>query len=310
MPPVETGGTASAARVDPPRRGIVTQAFLSAVSYLRSPVNALAATVIIGTLIAAVFAPWITPFDPELAVPRDRLLGIGEQGHLLGTDQIGRDVFTRLLYGARLAWVVGAAVSVFSLLIGGTIGALAGYFGGWFDTASSRVVDALLSFPPILLALVIAAIASPSTQAAVLALAIVFAPLAARVMRSVVVREHNLEYVSASRGLGHREGWTLVRHVLPNAIGPMFVVATIVISRAIIVESSLSFIGAGTQPPTPSWGVMIAEAQDVLRTEQQLIIIPAIVLVLTVLAINVTADALADHLDPTGSARTGRGRQQ
>jgi ABC-type dipeptide/oligopeptide/nickel transport system permease subunit len=160
----------------------------------------------------------------------------------------------------------------------------------------------------VLLALVIAAVASPSTQAAILALACVFSPLAARVMRSVVVGERRLEYVSASRGLGHRGGWTLLRHVLPNAIGPMFVVATIVVSRAIIVESSLSFIGAGTQAPTASWGLMIAEAQEVLRTEQQLIIVPAIVLIVTVLSINLTADALADHLDPGGRVSESRGK--
>ena len=307
MPPADVDGTAAAVDVAP-RPGRWRRLWNSGVDYLKSPVNALAAGVILATLVAAVFAPLLTPFEPNLAVPKDRLLGFGQEGHLLGTDQIGRDVFTRLLYGARLAWIVGTAVSVVSLLVGGTIGAIGGYFGGWFDSATSRIVDAMLSFPPVLLALVIAAVASPSTQAAILALAFVFSPLAARVMRSVVVGERRLEYVSASRGLGHREGWTLIRHVLPNAIGPMFVVATIVVSRAIIVESSLSFIGAGTQAPTASWGLMIAEAQEVLRTEQQLIIVPAIVLIVTVLAINLTADALADHLDPAGRVSESRGK--
>ena len=309
MLPAESGNTGLAVEAYA-RPGRWKRTWASTVDYLASPVNAVAAVVLLASLVAALFAPLLTSFDPNLAVPKDRLLGIGEEGHLLGTDPIGRDVFTRLVYGARLAWIVGSSVSVVSLLAGGTIGAMGGYFGGWFDSVSSRIVDAVLSFPPVLLALVIAAVASPSTGAAILALAIVFSPLAARVMRSVIAGERRLDYVSASRGLGHREGWTLVRHVLPNTVGPMFVVATIVVSRAIIVESSLSFIGAGTQPPTASWGLMIAEAQEVLRTEQQLIIIPAIVLILTVLSINLTADALADHLDPAGQVSASRGRKQ
>jgi ABC-type dipeptide/oligopeptide/nickel transport system permease subunit len=298
------GSASSGAR--PSRRDRIWTALTS---LRKSPVTVAAALVILTTLVAAIGADWIGPFEPNVAAPKDRLLGVGVEGHLLGTDAIGRDVFTRLLFGSRLAWIVGSSVSVVSLLVGATIGAIGGFFGGWFDTVSSRFIDGMLSFPPVLLALVLAAVYSPSTGTAIVALAIVYAPLAARVMRSVVLSERQLDYVSASRGLGHRETWSLIRHVLPNAIGPMFVVATIIVSRAIIVESSLSFIGAGSQAPNASWGLMIAEAQDLLRTEQQLIIIPAAVLVITVLSINLLADSLSDYLDPGGRVGTRRSRR-
>lgn len=288
------------------RNRFVTEALTN---LLKSPVTVAAALVVLATLVAAIGADWIGQFEPNVAVPKARLLGFGSEGHLFGTDQIGRDVFTRLLFGSRLAWIVGSSVSAISLLVGATIGAIAGFFDGWFDTIASRFIDGMLSFPPVLLALVLAAVYRPSTATAIAALAFVYAPLAARVMRSVVLAERQLDYVSASRGLGHRQVWSLLRHVLPNTVGPMFVVATIIVSRAIIVESSLSFIGAGSQPPNASWGLMIAEAQALLRTEQQLIVIPAAVLIVTVLSVNLVADALSDQLDPAGRVRARRSRR-
>ena len=270
--------------------------------FFRSPFTVAAFVVVLGTIVAAVFPGLFSSADPTVADPVNRLKEIGTAGHLLGTDQLGRDVLARLALSARLAWLVGLSVSLGSLTVGGAIGAVSGYLGGLFDTIASRAIDGLLAFPPLLLALVFAAVFGPSTRTAVISLAIVYIPLSARVMRSVVMEERDLDYIRASRGLGHTETWTLVRHLLPNTLGPMLVVGTIVVSRAIVIEASLSFLGAGTQPPTPSWGTMIAEARDLITVQPALVLIPAIALSLTVLAINLLADAMGDYLDPGGSS--------
>ena len=174
----------------------------------------------------------------------------------------------------------------------------------WVDGLVTRFVDGVLAFPPILLALVLAAIMGPSTKTGIIALAIVYTPLTARIMRSSVLAEKSLDYVNVSRGLGHRPSWTLWRHVVPNTLGPMLVVGTVVVSRSIIVESSLSFLGAGTQPPAAAWGLMIAEGRDLMLVNPILIVIPAIVLSATVLSINLFADGIADMLDVDTTSRT------
>ena len=281
---------------------------LASTTNLGLAILVLAALVLVATVIAAVGAGVITHFDPTQAVPIDRLLEPGQRGHLLGTDQIGRDVFARLVYGARLAWIVGIAVSLGSVVGGGVAGAIAGYLGGIVDLAITRAVDAILAFPPILLALVFAAIVQPSTGTAVVALVIVYTPLTTRIMRAAVLAEKQLDYVAASRGIGNSEIWTLVRHIVPNTLGPLLVVSTLVVSRAIIVEASLSFLGAGTQPPAASWGVMISEARSVVLSDPGLVIIPAVVLSATVLAMNLVADWIGDILDPTNQAGGARNR--
>lgn len=258
-------------------------------------------------LLAGLLAPVLVDVDPTRAVPVDSLLPLGSEGHPLGTDQLGRDVLARVLYGARLAWGVGAAVSGLSLLAGVLLGSLSFFATGWLDTAVSRLVDGVLAFPALLLALVLAAVLGPSTRTGIIALAIVYTPLMARVMRSTVLSERGLDYVKVSRGLGNRELTTLVRHVLRNTVPPMLVVAAVVLSRSIIVESSLSFLGAGTQPPAASWGLMIGEARTVMLTYPRLVIVPAVTLSVTVLAINLFADALGDLFDArtTGGAIGG-----
>ena len=258
-------------------------------------VTSIATVVVGGTFAMAVLAPWISPFDPELAMPADRLLGFGVDGHLLGTDALGRDVLSRLIHGARLAWVVGVSVSISSLLAGAALGAIAGHFGGWLDAAISRVIDATLAFPAFLLALVLAAIYGPSTTTAIAALSVVYVPLVARVMRATVLSERTLDYVTASRGLGNTELVTLGRHVLRNVVGPMLVVSTVVASRAVIVESSLSFLGAGTQPPTSNWGLMVSDGQEFVLRQPSLVVVPAVMLSVTILAVNTLADAIGDR---------------
>lgn len=252
----------------------------------------------VSALVLGILAPVLTDFDPTRAEPVDRLLGWWEDGHILGTDEIGRDILTRLLYGARLAWIVGISVSTLALLIGGVLGVLSGYFGGWLDAAITRLIDAMLAFPPLLLALVGAAVWGPSTRTAIYTLGVVYTPLVARVTRAAVIGERQLDYVAASRGLGNTESRTVLRHVVPNILGPLLVVASVVFSRSIIVEASLSFLGAGTQAPNPNWGVMIAESRKLLLTQPVLVIVPAVVLSITLLSVNVVSDAISDRFDP------------
>jgi ABC-type dipeptide/oligopeptide/nickel transport system permease subunit len=264
--------------------------------------------IILATLAAALLAPYATDFSPTRAVPGSQLLPVGTSGHLLGTDQLGRDVLTRILYGARVAWMVAILVSLLSIVAGVILGGLAFYASGWLDAVISRFIDGVLAFPALLLALILAAVLGPSTRTGIIALAIVYTPLTARVMRSAVLAERGLDYVAVSRGLGNREGVTLVRHVLINTVPPMLVVGAVVASRSIIIESSLSFLGAGTQPPTAAWGLMIGEARELMLIFPALVVVPAAVLSVTVLAINLFADALGDALDVNTRSIRGQGR--
>jgi ABC-type dipeptide/oligopeptide/nickel transport system permease subunit len=267
---------------------------------LRSPLVALSLLTVFITLVWAVFAPWLAPQDPLHVAPVDRLKGIGSPGHILGTDTLGRDVLSRLIYGARVAWTVGGTVAVGSTILGCILGLFGGFYRGWIDAVGSRVIDGLLAVPGLLLALVFAAMFGTGTRTAIIALVIVFSPVVARVVRSSVLVERELDYVRASRGIGNREIRTLMRHVLPNVLSPVLVVATLVASRSIIVESSLSFLGVGTQPPTASWGLMIKEGRATFLEDPAIVIVPAVTLTLLVVAINMVADAVSDYLDPTG----------
>lgn len=261
-------------------------------------INRIASLILGLTLVMALIPDLFASYDPIKAVPTDRLLGIGVEGHLLGTDAIGRDIFSRLVYGSSTVWTVGLAVSAGSLLLGSLLGALAGYFGGAFDAIVSRAIDGVLAFPPILLGLVLAAIVGPGTWTAIAALAVVFTPLTARVMRASVLSERGAPYVLASEGLGHGRMRTLIREIAPNTVGPMVVVTTLIASRAIIVEASLSFLGVGSQAPAPSWGLMAAEAQQFIFIAPQQVLIPVVTLAAVVLALNFIGDAMAEALDP------------
>ncbi len=253
-------------------------------------VTALAVVILIGSFIAALFAPLLAPVSPTAATPVDRLQPILSQGYLLGSDQLGRDMLSRLLFGARLAWTVGVASAGLAIIVGGILGAVAGFYRGWLDAFISRSVDGVMAFPPVLLALVIAAVLGPSTRTGILALGVVFAPLAARVMRAEVIAQRDLEYVFASRNLGKPEWLILVQDVLPNTVSALSVTAVIISSRAVVIEASLSFLGVGTQPPAANWGVMIGESRQFLTSHSRLWVLPGIALAVTVLASNIVAD--------------------
>ncbi len=248
-------------------------------------------------VIAAIFAPFISPYPPLLYHP-----AIAEQApklaHPLGTDDLGRDQLSRVIYGTRISLTVGIA----SILVGGLLGTLLGiigaYFKGWIDQGTIMVTDALLSFPSLILALAIVAALGPSIVNVLIALAIVRIPIYARLARGQTLQAANEDYVTAAIVSGTRAYKIMYRHILPNIFAPLLVQATISISFAILDESTLSFLGLGVQPPTPEWGSMISEAQVYLTSDPWMLLGPTLAIVLVVLSLNILGDALRDYLDP------------
>ncbi len=227
-----------------------------------------------------------------------RLLPPLTDGHIAGTDQLGRDVFGRLMLGSRISLIVGFGTVFFALLIGIPIGMVAGYFGGWFDAILMRLVDVQLSFPFILLALVINAILGLGLRNILITLVIVGWIEYARIARgeTLIVRER--EYIQAAHLMGAREWVVLFRHILPNITTPLIVIGTLQVARFIIAEASISFLGFGVQPPTPAWGSMVSEGLQFILSAWWLITLPGLMLALVALAVNITGDWLRDTLDP------------
>lgn len=227
-----------------------------------------------------------------------RLLPPLTDGHIAGTDQLGRDVFGRLMLGSRISLIVGFGTVFFALLIGIPIGMVAGYFGGWFDAILMRLVDVQLSFPFILLALVINAILGLGLRNILITLVIVGWIEYARIARgeTLIVRER--EYIQAAHLMGAREWVVLFRHILPNITTPLIVIGTLQVARFIIAEASISFLGFGVQPPTPAWGSMVSEGLQFILSAWWLITLPGMLLALVALAVNITGDWLRDVLDP------------
>jgi peptide/nickel transport system permease protein len=252
----------------------------------------------------AIFAPIVAPYPPLHYNPPVATQP-PSRAHLLGTDALGRDQLSRIIYGARISLGVG----VISILLGGAVGTLlglvAGYLKGWVDQLVAIVVDALLAFPSLILALAVAAVLGPSVTNLVFALAIVRVPIYARLARGQTLQVQGLDYVLAARSVGTTTWRTLRRHVLPNIFSTLMVQATISVSFAILDESVLSFLGLGSQPPTPEWGTMVNDAQTYLFLDPWMMLAPALAIVITVLSINLLGDAIRDKLDPrsaTGDA--------
>lgn len=252
----------------------------------------------------AFLAPYLATHDPFQIRAIDRLSAPGERGYLLGTDQLGRDVYSRLLFGARISLGVGLATVVLANVAGLIIGVLSGYHRR-LDDILMRVTDALMAFPGILLALAVVAILGPATTNTVIALSVVYTPRVARVVRSNVLSIRELTYVEAARAIGVTDGVIMAKHVLPNCVGPVIVHATFIFAYAIIAEAALSFLGVGTPPEVPSWGNMLSQARQYMRQAPFLAIFPGVAIMLTVLALNLLGDALRDVLDPR--IREGRG---
>lgn len=254
--------------------------------------------VIVGiTVLAALLGPFVAPWDPyaqELAL---RLSG-PTGGHLFGLDELGRDILSRLLVGARISLLVGLAVVSVSSSVGILMGSLAGYYGGRVDQLISRVMDVLLAFPGILLAIALVAVLGPSLTNVILALSVIGWVGYARLVRAQVLRIRELEYVQAARALGARTPRILLRHVIPATLPTVIVQGTLGMAGAIIAEASLSFLGLGVQPPTPSWGTMLDAGRSHLFDAPHLTLFPGLAIALLVLGFNFLGDGLRDKIDP------------
>jgi peptide/nickel transport system permease protein len=253
---------------------------------------------------AAVTAPWVTAHDPTVSEPAKRLRPpVWQQGgvgaNALGTDQLGRDVYTRLVYGSRISLVVGLSTVCISAVLGSTLGLLAGYFGGRLGMGLMRLADVQLAFPFLLLAVAVVAAVGAGLLNVVLILGIAGWAGFARVVRGQVLSVKEREYVEAVRAIGASQ-WTIVtRHIVPNVVTPVIVLATATVANNIVVEASLTFLGLGVQATLPSWGSMLADARDYLAVAWWMGIFPGVALMLTVLTINLLGDWLRDYLDPT-----------
>jgi len=264
---------------------------------LRAPVAA-AGTVIIGVyLLAAASAPVLSPHDP-LAMASRSLLAPPGGPFPLGTDQFGRDLLSRLLYGARVSLAVSFASVVLALAGGGAAGIASGYYGGPIDGLLMRVMDVIFAFPAVLLAIAIMAVAGTAVWTVIVAIGVVYTPQFARVSRAGVLATRGLEYVEAAAAMGAGARRILLRHILPNISAPLIVQTSLSLSLAILTESALSFLGLGTQPPTPSWGNMLAESRRFMALAPWTAVFPGATIATVVLGFNLLGDGLRDLLDP------------
>jgi peptide/nickel transport system permease protein len=247
----------------------------------------------------AIFAPFVSPYDPNAVNLRARNLAPSSITWL-GTDEIGRDIFSRLVYGGRISLSVGLiSVSIY-VLIGGTLGAIAGFFGGAIDNLIMRIADVFLAFPFILLAITLASILGPSIENLIVVIIVLAWPVPARLIRGEILSVRERDYITAARATGANNLRIIFRHMVPNAFAPLVVQATLAVAGIVLAEASLSYLGFGVRPPTPSWGNMLASAQSitVLRTMPWQWMPPGFAIFLTVLSINFVGDALRDALDP------------
>ena len=261
-----------------------------------NPIGFIGAVVILLVILVAVLAPVLAPVNPT-AQQFKRLLAPSPQ-NLLGTDELGRDVFSRIIYGARISLQVGIISVSIALLLGATTGILAGYFGGAFDSVAMRLVDILFAFPGLVLAIVIAGLLSPSITNAMIAIGIIYAPAYARVARSAVLVVKEELYIEAARLVGGRTSHIISRHVLPNIMVPLIVLTTLSMSTAILTEAALSLLGLGTQPPDPSWGTMLSNGRKYMEIAPWLALFPGLAIMIAVLGFNFLGDGLRDALDP------------
>ncbi|WP_236017041.1 ABC transporter permease [Siminovitchia sp. FSL H7-0308] len=242
-------------------------------------------------------APFVTPYGFDEQVISDRLQPPSAT-HWLGTDDLGRDIFTRIAYGARLSLQVGFFAVIGALFFGTILGVLAGYYGRWVDMLISRFFDILLAFPSILLAIAIVAILGASLQNALIAIAIVNIPIFGRLVRSRVISLREEEFIMAARAQGMKNGRILLHHILPNSMAPLIVQSTLGFGTAILDAAGLGFLGLGAQPPLPEWGKMLADSRDFIQLAPWTLIVPGVCIVLVVLGFNLMGDGLRDVLDP------------
>jgi len=249
----------------------------------------------------AILAPFITPHDPIAQNIRNRNQPPTSE-HILGTDQFGRDLFTRIIYGGRVSLAVGLVAVSIGLGVGGLMGLASAFYGGVLENVMMRISDALLAMPGLLLALAIVAALGPGMTNVMIAVGIAYIPNFARITRSAAITVRELDYVTAARAAGARDLRIMFRHVLPNSLGPIIVQTTLSLAGAILAAAGLSFLGLGAQPPTPEWGSMINSARPFIRVAHWTVTFPGLAILVTVLALNLVGDGLRDALDPRHSA--------
>ena len=264
---------------------------------LREPGTALGLILVVSLLLAGLLAPWSPLADPTEINLRERLRSPSPE-HLLGTDHLGRDTFSRLVHGARATLLAAAATLVLSMSIAVTVGMLSGYYGGWPDTALMWVVDLLLAFPSLILALAVAGALGPGLLNVLLAVGAVWWVGHARIIRGITLGEREMAYVTAARASGASDRRIILRHIAPNILGPIVVLASLDIGWIILGIAGLSFLGLGAQPPTPEWGAMLSDARPHLQTAPHLILLPGAAIFVAVLGFNLLGDGLRDLLDP------------
>lgn len=265
--------------------------------FLRNKVGMIGGSIVLIIVFIALFAPFLAPYDPAIMDTQDTFASPSTK-HLLGTDQYGRDVLSRIIYGSRISVQVGFISVIIAAILGILIGAFAGFYGGYIDNILMRIMDALFSFPALLLALTFVAILGPSMINATIAIGIIYTPIVARVIRSSVISNKEEDYVEAARALGQSNFKLLFLDIIPNGISPLVVIATVMFADAIVIEAGLSFIGLGVPPPTPSWGIMLSNARGFMDSKPLLAIFPGVSISLSVLGFNLLGDGLRDLLDP------------
>jgi len=266
--------------------------------FREKPLGALAALVLLLMVLAAAFAETLATYDP-IRTDAEHTLAPPDRAHWFGTDNLGRDIYSRIIYGARVSLAVGIASSFFGALFGGIIGVISGYFGGWFDLLTQRIMDILQGLPLLVLAMVMAAALGPSIGNVIVAISVPIIPRAQRVIRGSVLAIREFAYIEAARALGIGHLAIAFRHVLPNTVGPFIVLMTAQFGSAILVEAALSFLGLGVPEPYPSWGRMLSvSAAEFAQKAPWLVLFPGIAISLVVFASNLLGDAVRDKLDP------------
>ncbi|AZU60949.1 nickel transporter permease [Neobacillus mesonae] len=266
-------------------------------SFYKNRLAVIGLAIVIFFIIIALIAPWIAPYGFKEQVMSERMQAPSSK-HWFGTDDFGRDIFSRVLYGARISLWVGFFSVLGSVVAGTFLGIVAGYYGRWVDTIISRIFDIMLAFPSILLAIAVVAILGPSLQNALIAIAVINVPNFGRLVRSKVLSVKQEEYIMSARAIGMKDSRILFRHILPNSISPVIVQATLAIATAIIEAAALGFLGLGAQPPTPEWGKMLADSKNYITNAPWTLFFPGMAIMLTVLGFNLMGDGLRDVLDP------------
>ena len=274
-----------------------------AVARRRNVVAIVAACALIAAVLAAALAPWLPLLDPDTVDTPNRLRPPLSPGHALGTDEFGRDLLARLVWGARVSLLAGVATAAASMLIGVALGILGGFYTGWIEMLVMRLTDILMAFPYILLAIAIVGGLGPGLRNAMLAIAIVGFPLYTRLVRSVVLALREREFVEAARALGAADPVILGRHILPHLLSPVIVAFSLDVGVKILATAGLSFLGLGTQPPTADWGSMLATGRQFVVLSPHVALLPGLAIFVIVLALNMIGDALRDVLDPRAGLR-------